>query len=110
MAGGRLAVAVELAKLRAARSMMCSRMHYSTVAGILERFKLPYDLIQDDRDPCGTPLRRGYRYRFKTRSWDGPATLYVEETRAGRQHRSMGEAMDDLDKALEAIMKGEHHE
>ena len=56
------------------------------------------------------PARAGlpglHRYRF-TSDWDGPATLYIQETVAGRaQYRTPRAAMD----ALEHILNERAHE
>ena len=94
------AIERELDQLSTARRQMCSRMHYETVSGILEKSGLPYKLVQEDHDDCGLPLKHGYRYRF-TSDWNGPATLYIQETKAGRQaQRSMGAALDGLEMVL----------
>ena len=88
------AYARELAALDVAVEKTCSRLHYSTVSDILRESGLPYTLVQDSRDMLGMPLR-DYRYRFASR-WSSPAMLYIQETEAGRQHRSMGDAIGTL--------------
>lgn len=100
------AIERELDQLATARRQMCSRMHYATVAGILEKSGLPYRLVQEDRDDLGAALKHGYRYRF-TSDWSGPATLYIQETKAGRQaQRSMGTALDVLEMVLRDRLRG----
>lgn len=100
----RNAVSAELATLDAARAKTCRRMHFSTVFGILQGSGLPYTLVQDWTDLLGVPLRHGYRYRFTSR-WSSPATLYIQETSAGRQHASMGSAIADLRAVLRTRLR-----
>lgn len=98
------AVSAELATLNSAWAKTYRGMHFSTVFGILQGSGLPYTLVQDWTDLLGVPLRHGYRYRF-TSSWGSPATLYIQETAAGRQHMSIGSAVADLRSVLCARLK-----
>ena len=93
----------ELAQLKDARSQMISRMHYGTVAELLDRSGLPYALRQLDRDVFGKSMRN-YEYTFTCR-WSSDASIWVQETEAGRRHKSMGGAMDALDRVLSAHRK-----
>ena len=93
----------ELAALAAAKSQMCHRMHYSTVQDYLLDSKLPYTLEQEWKDELGNTLRN-YRYRWSSK-WNSPASLYIQETAAGRSYDSMWEAMDALEKVLTDYLK-----
>ena len=88
----------ELAALAAAKSQMCRRMHYSTIRDYLLDSKLPYTLWQEWKDELGN-YHRNYRYRWNSK-WDSPASLYIQETAAGRSYDSMWKAMDALEKVL----------
>lgn len=89
----------ELDQLAQARNAICRRTRYNKTAEALEKSGLPYRLVQDSRDFTGAPVS-GYRYRF-TSDWDGPATLYIQETAAGRtQYRTPRAAMDVLEHVL----------
>lgn len=90
----------ELAQLNEARRHIRRAMRYNGVVDALEKAGLPYKLVQDTHDMSGEPLSWGYRYRF-TSDWDGPAILYIQETIAGRQHKTMNQAMDTLGWILE---------
>jgi len=95
----------ELDQLAAARNAICRNTRYNKTAEALEKSGLPYRLVQDFRDFTGAPVR-GYRYWF-TSDWDGPATLYIQETVAGRaQYRTPRAAMD----ALEHVLSERAHE
>ena len=95
----------ELDQLAQARNSICRRTRYNKTAEALEKSGLPYRLVQDFRDFAGAPVS-GYRYRF-TSDWDGPATLYIQETAAGRaQYRTPRAAMD----ALEHVLNERAHE
>ncbi len=93
----------ELDCLKSIREQVMRRMHYSSVFDIIVDSCLPYELVQDWRDDLGK-YTRNYRYRF-TSKWNSKASLYIQETDAGRQHRSMGEAFDSLQRVLEAHLK-----
>lgn len=94
----------ELAVLDAARREMCSRMHYSTVSEILYQKKLPYTLEQEWRNDLGKYIRN-YRYRW-TSKWNSPASLYIQETEAGRRsYGSMGAALDALERVLKSYLR-----
>jgi len=89
----------ELDQLAQARNSICKNTRYNKTAEALEKSGLPYRLVQDFRDSTGAPVR-GYRYWF-TSDWDGPATLYIQETVAGRaQYRTPRAAMDALEHVL----------
>ena len=89
----------ELAALENVCANRMSRMHYETVADIITNSGLPYRLVQDYRDFTGK-VTRHYRYRW-TSTYNSPASLYIQETDAGRvQHRSMDAAIDALRKVL----------
>ena len=88
----------ELACLSRARSQIISRMHYTTVEKILSNSGLPYHLVRDDRDYLGNPVRN-YLYRFSS-NWCSSASLYIQETLAGRQFASMRQAIDALEFVL----------
>lgn len=93
----------ELDQLAAARSEARSEVYryvrYERVADAIEKSGLPYRLVQETRDDTGRPVR-GYRYRF-TSDFAGPATLYIQETRAGRwQYSTPLKAMDALEQVL----------
>lgn len=90
----------ELAQLIEARRHIRRAMRYNGVVDALEKAGLPYKLVQDTHDMSGEPLSWGYRYRF-TSDWNGPAILYIQETPAGRQHKTMNQAMDTLGWILE---------
>ena len=95
----------ELDQLTQARNSICKNTRYNKTAEALEKSGLPYRLVQDFRDSTGAPVR-GYRYWF-TSDWDGPATLYIQETAAGRaQYRTPRAAMD----ALEHVLNERAHE
>lgn len=84
---------------RAARAGVCRYVRYERVVAALEKSGLPYRLVQETRDDTGRPVR-GYRYRF-TSDFNGPAALYIQETRAGRmQYRTPAEAIGALDYVL----------
>ena len=91
----------ELAQLNEARRHIRRAMRYNGVVDALEKAGLPYKLVQDTHDMSGEPLSWGYRYRFITPVWNGPATLYIQETVAGSQHKTMNQAMDTLGWVLE---------
>lgn len=95
----------ELDQLAQARNSICKNTRYNKTAEALEKSGLPYRLVQDFRDSTGAPVS-GYRYWF-TSDWDGPATLYIQETAAGRaQYRTPRAAMD----ALEHVLNERAHE
>ena len=96
------AFAAELAALDRADKKLLSRMHYSTVSDILEGASLPYTLVQDYRNMLGEHIS-GYRYRFTSR-YPSNAMLYVQETDAGRQHKSMRGAIEALRRLLAGRM------
>ena len=93
----------ELACLKGIREQTMRRMHYETVYDLVVKSGLPYNLVQDSRDNLGK-FTRNYRYRF-TSDFCSKASLYIQETEAGRQHRSMGEAFDALQRVLEEHLK-----
>ena len=82
-----------------ARAEVCRYVRYERVADALEKSGLPYRLVQEVCDDVGV-MHSGYRYRF-TSDWDGPATLYIQETRAGRQqYRTPLQAIEALEQVL----------
>jgi len=82
-----------------ARSEVCRYVRYDRLADAIEKSGLPYRLVQEVCDDTGV-MRSGYRYRF-TSDWGGPAALYIQETRAGRQqYRTPLQAMDALEQVL----------
>lgn len=90
----------ELDQLIEARRHIRRAMRYNGVVDALEKAGLPYRLVQDTHNTLGEPLSWGYRYRF-TSDWDGPAMLYIQESIAGMQHKTMNQAMDTLEWVLE---------
>ena len=94
----------ELAALETAKKGLFRRQHYSTVRDALFESKLPYTLEQEWRDDLGKYLRN-YRYRW-TSKWNSEASLYIQETDAGRySYKSMWKAMDALEKVLMDYLK-----
>lgn len=91
----------ELDCLAKAQKEMISRMHYSTISDLLMKSGLPYTLEQSWKNDIGE-YSRNYLYRF-TSKWDSEASLYVQETSAGRLHKSMWDAMDDLKMELNRL-------
>lgn len=78
---------------------VCRSVRYERLANAIEKSGLPYRLVQEVCDDVGV-MHSGYRYRFKS-DWDGPALLYIQETRAGRQqYRTPLQAMDALEQVL----------
>jgi hypothetical protein len=83
----------------AASAEVCRYVRYERLADAIEKSGLPYQLVQEVCDDVGV-MHSGYRYRFKS-DWDGPALLYIQETRAGRQlYRTPLQAMDALEQIL----------
>jgi hypothetical protein len=93
----------ELAALDSARHEIISRMHYSTVDNILTNSGLPYTLTQEWTNDLGEYVRN-YRYRW-TSKWNSPASLYIQETAAGRSYGSMKAAINALEKVLKSYLE-----
>lgn len=93
----------ELAAFETAKRQLCRRMHFSTVQDAFLDSKLPYTLVQVWRDDLGNYLRN-YRYRW-TSNWNSAASLYIQETKAGRAYKSMWDAMDALEEVLRDYLK-----
>ena len=82
-----------------ARAEVCRYVRYDRLADAIEKSGLPYRLVQEVCDDAGV-MHSGYRYRF-TSDWDGPSTLYIQETRAGRwQYSTPLKALDALERVI----------
>ena len=82
-----------------ARSGVCRYVRYDRLVNAIEKSGLPYQLMQGVCDNAGV-VHSGYRYWF-TSDWNGPATLYIQETRAGRWRYSTPlKALDALEQVI----------
>lgn len=77
--------------------------HYSTRSDYIEKSGLPYELVQTWKDDLGNTIWHGYRYYWKSR-WD-KGVLYLQETKAGKLHRSMDAALQSLKEVLLDYLK-----
>ena len=93
----------ELAAFETAKRQLFRRMHFSTVQDAFLDAKFPYTLVQVWRDDLGNYLRN-YRYRW-TSKWNSAASLYIQETKAGRDYKSMWDAMDAIEEVLRGYLK-----